>query len=322
MKRRDVLALLGGVAASAGVRAQPAPRPQRILWLSTASDPDPLLDSFREGLRSQGVVEGRHAVLELRYADNAAGLQPALAELERGGVDLVVSRGAQAIQATRLIKNVPVLFAISGDPVELGIAKSLARPGGNFTGATFLSLDLTAKRIELVKDFLPELRRLAVLSNTDHPGEKSEWRATQAAAQVLGLDLAYVPFAGAGGLDRALLGTREAAADAMLVFPDGVTFVHRAKLAEFALAQRLPSMFGWRDYCEAGGLISYGPDQRATYYWLAGYAARVLTRGEKPADLPIEQPTRFELTVNLNTASALGLTISPGFLARADKVIE
>ena len=322
MRRREFLAGFGAAAGSpVCLRAQSA-RTSRILWLSTASDPDPLLDSFRDGLRSQGLVEGRHVVLDVRYAPgNPAGLQPALAELARGGFDLVVSRGAQAIQATRLIKDSPVLFAISGDPVELGIAKNLARPGGNFTGATFLSLDLAGKRVELCKELLPDLRTLVVLSNTNHPGEGSEWRVTQEAARSLNVHPAYVPLAGQGELDRALAGLRDVGADAVLVFPDGVTFTHRVKIAQSALVNRLPSMFGWRDYCEAGGLVSYGPDQHATYYWLASYAARVL-RGEKPADLPIEQPSRFELTVNLKTAAALRLTISPGILIRADKVIE
>jgi putative ABC transport system substrate-binding protein len=321
MNRREIITGIGAaVTWSFDAGAQPT-RAYRILWLSTASEPDPLVASFREGLRSGGFIEGRHVVLELRYAiGNPAGLQPAPEELAGGSYDLIVSSGP-AIRSTRLIKETPVLVSISGDPVELGIAKSLARPGGNFTGATFLSLDLAEKRVELFKGILPALQRVAVLSNTDHPGEGSEWRATQTAAQTLGLDLAYAPFSGGNGLDRGLTVVRTAGVDAMLVFPDGVTMVHRAKLAAFAMANRLPSMFGWSEYCDAGGLISYGADQRATYYRLAGYAIRLL-RGEKAADLPIEQPTRFELTVNLNTARALGLTISPGFLARADKVVE
>jgi putative ABC transport system substrate-binding protein len=149
----------------------------------------------------------------------------------------------------------------------------------------------------------------------------AEWRVTQAAAQSLGIAVVYIPFAGAGELDGALARLRTTETDAMLVFPDGVTYVHRAKIADVAVTRRLPSMFGWRDYVEAGGLISYGPDQYATYYWLASYAARIL-RGEKAGDLPIEQPTKFELIVNLKTATALGLTISPGILVRADKLIE
>jgi putative tryptophan/tyrosine transport system substrate-binding protein len=320
MNRRDALALFVCATASvARARAQPV-RTYRILWLSTESQPDPFIDGFREGLRTQGLIEGQHVLLELRYAPgNPAGLQPVLAEPARGPFDLLVSSGP-AIRSTRLTRDQTVLFAISGDPVELGIAKSLARPGGNFTGATFLSLDLTAKRVELFKELLPDLRKLAVLSNTDHPGEGSEWRATQAAAASLGLELAYAPFVG-GEIDRGLAAISEAKADGMLVFPDGVTMAQRAKIAAFALTRRLPSMFGWSEYCEAGGLMCYGANQRETYVRLAGYAARLL-RGEKAADLPIEQPSRFELVVNLNAAKALDLALSPTFLARADKVIE
>jgi putative ABC transport system substrate-binding protein len=316
--------MIVGVGAAAAVpRSVPAQdhRTYRLLWLSTAADPDPLLDRFRDGLRSNGLVEGRHVSMEIRYAADAAGLQRVVAELPRGGFDLVVSRGAQAIQATRLIKDVPVLFAISGDPVELGMANSLAHPGRNFTGATFLSLDLAAKRVELCKELLPNLRTLAVLSNTNHPGERSEWRVTQEAARSLGIEPLYMPFAGVGELDAALARLPAAHADAMLVFPDGVTYVHRSKIADVALQSRRPSIFGWRDYAEAGGLLSYGPDQHATYHWLAGYAARVL-RGERAGDLPIQQPTTFELILNLKTAQALGLTVPPALLARADKVVE
>jgi putative tryptophan/tyrosine transport system substrate-binding protein len=321
MNRREIIAGLGTAAASSfGTRAQPA-RTYRILWLSTGSAPDPLANSFREGLRSHGLIEGRDVVLELRYAaGNPAGLLPAPAELAHGSFDLLVSSGP-AIRLTRVIKDFPVLFAFSGDPVELGVATSLARPGGNFTGATLLSLDLAAKRVELLADLLPGLRRLAVLSNTDHPGERSEWRATQTAVQALGLGLAYAPFFGGSELDRALAAVRDAGTDAVLVFPDTVTLAHRVKITAFAITHRLPSMFGWSAYCEAGGLMSYGPNQRAMYNRLAGYAVRLL-RGEKAAEMPIEQPTEFELTVNLKAAKAIGVEIPPTLLARADEVIE
>jgi putative tryptophan/tyrosine transport system substrate-binding protein len=217
--------------------------------------------------------------------------------------------------------DIPVLFAISGDPVELGLVKSLARPEGNFTGSTFLSLDLAGKRVELLKDVFPELRKFAVLSNTDHPGERSELRATREAAQKLRIEPAYVPFVGARGLDGALAAVADARPDAMLVFPEGATMVHRTKIAEFAVNHKLPSMFGWSEYCEAGGLLSYGANQRATYFRLATYADRIL-RGENPANLPVEQPTTFELAVNRKTAAALGIEIPRSIVLRADKVID
>ena len=172
-----------------------------------------------------------------------------------------------------------------------------------------------------MSELLPTLGTLAVLSQKNHAGEPSEYAATQQAAEALGISLAYVPLATSEEIGDALERVRAAAADAMLVFPDGVTLVHRVKIAEFAKSQRLPSMFGWREYCDAGGLASYGANQRSTYARLAVYADRIL-KGEKPSELPIEQPTKFELVINAKTAKALDLTIPPTLLARADEVIE
>jgi putative ABC transport system substrate-binding protein len=257
----------------------------------------------------------------LRYAPgNPAALKAMLPDILRTPADLIVSSGP-AILAMQAAADRPVLFAISGDPVELGIAESLSRPGKNFTGSTFMSLDLAQKRVQLLKELLPGMRTLAVLSQTNHPGEQSEHGATIAAADALSIRLAYVPFASAQELDNALDRIAAARADAMLVFPDGVTLVHRAKIAGFAATQRLPSMFGWREYCEAGGLVSYGGNQRATYFRLAAYADRLL-RGAKAADLPIEQPTKFELAINLKTAKAFNLAVPEPLLLQADETIE
>jgi putative ABC transport system substrate-binding protein len=286
------------------------------------SQPDPFLDGFRDGLRDRGYVEGKDVVFELHYAAGDPGaLRQVISELKQGNTDLVVSSGP-ATRAMTVVTGVPVLFALSGDPVELGVVKSLGQPGGNFTGSTFLSLEVAGKRVELLKDTFPTIRRLAVLSNTDHPGEQSEWRATQQAAHALEMDPVYVPFFGAEELDKALEVASNARADAILVFPEPVTMVRRTRLAEFAISQRLPSMFGWSEYCDAGGLLSYGANQRATYFWLATYADRIL-HGEKPANLPVERPTKFELVVNLKTAKALDIERAiSSILFRADKVIE
>jgi ABC-type uncharacterized transport system substrate-binding protein len=286
------------------------------------SQPDPFLDGFREGMRERGYVEGRNVVFDLHYAGgDLAALRQVISDLKQGNIDLAVSSGP-ATRAMKSVTDVPVLFALSGDPVELGVVKSLAQPGGNFTGSTFLSLELAGKRVELLKDIFPKLRTLAVLSNTDHPGEQSEWRATREASQALGIDPVYIPFFGVRELDKALGEVTDARADGLLVFPEPVTLIHRTRLAEFTISQRLPSMFGWSEYCDAGGLLSYGANQRATYSSLATYADRIL-RGEKPANLPVERPTKFELGVNLRTAKALGVeeAMSP-ILFRATKVIE
>ena len=317
------MTLVGGALAwPLAAHAQAPAKLYRILWVSTGTQPDPFLEGFREGLRARGYVEGKNVAFELHYAPgNHEALRQVVSELRRGNVDLAVASGP-ATRAMTAITDVPVLFAQSGDPVALGLVKSLAQPGGNFTGATFLSLELAGKRVELLKDIFPKLRRLAVLSNTDHPGEQSEWRATREAAEGLGVVPLYVPFVGAPELDKALAAAGEARADAILVFPDPVTLVQGTKIAQFAIKQRLPSMFGWSEYCDAGGLMSYGANQRATYFWLATYADKIL-RGEDPADLPVVQPTKFELAVNLKTARTLGIELdASSILFRADKVIE
>jgi putative ABC transport system substrate-binding protein len=324
MRRRDFIALAGiAVMCPRITRAQQSIKVYHIFWVSTESQPDPFLDGFREGLRERGYVEGKNVVFELHYATghDPDMLRQVISELKRSNIDLAVSSGP-ATRAMTDVTNVPVLFALSGDPVALGIVRSLNQPGGNFTGSTFLSLELAAKRVELLKDIFPKLRALAVLSNTDHPGEQSEWQITQRASHALGMAPIYIPFFGERELDKALEVASKVRADAILVFPEAVTMVHRAKLAEFAISQRLPSMFGWSEYCDAGGLLSYGANQRATYYSLATYADRIL-HGEKPADLPVVRPTKFELAVNLKTASVLGVQgAMSSILFRADKVIE
>ena len=328
MDRRSFLRTLatGLLSAPLAAEAQQAGRPHRIGWLSAGSQPDPFLEGFREGLRRLGYVEGQTITFEVRHAQgNLEALNAGAAELAQSNVGLIVA-SLTAVRAARVLKDIPILFTISGDPVEAGLAKSLSRPGGNLTGITFLSLEVAGKRVELLKQALPRLRTLAVLSNTDHPGEKAELRATEAAAQALGINLIYVafsqsPFGASPELGKALETIRRAQPDAMVVFPEGATMAYRHDLASFGIAQRLPSMFGWSEYADAGGLMSYGASQRDTHARLAIYADKIL-KGAKPADLPIEQAAKFELVINLKTAKALGLTIPPSLLQRADQVIE
>ena len=321
MRRREFITLLGFSAWPRVLQAQQPAKIHVILWVSTEAQPDPFIAGFREGMRAHGYVEGQNLAFVLRYAPgDPEAVQAMLPELLAVSADLIVSSGP-AIRAMRATTGKPVLFAISGDPVELGLAESLSRPGRNFTGSTFLSLDLAQKRVQLLRELLPSLRTLAILSNTTHPGEQAEHEATQKAADALAIRLAYVPFRSGRDLDDALARVRGAGPEAMLVFPDGVTMVRRARIADFAKAHRLPSMFGWREYCDAGGLASYGASQRATYTRMAAYADRLL-KGENPAELPIEQPTAFELVINVKTAKALGVEVPPTLLARADEVIE
>jgi putative tryptophan/tyrosine transport system substrate-binding protein len=326
LNRRAVLVAFLATLLPSLALAQKSPGPVRIGWLSAGSAPDPFLDGFREGLRKLGYVEGSNVVLEVRHANGS------LDALRAGAADLVQAKVAliaaslTAVRAARAIKDIPIVYVISGDPVEAGLAKSLSRPGGNLTGSTFLSLEIAGKRVELLKEAVPGLRSLAVLSNTDHPGEKSELRATEAAAQKLGINVVYVafrqsPFGESPELGKALEIIRQTQPGAMVVFPEGATMANRVKLANFAAAERLPSMFGWSEYVDAGALMSYGASQREAHARLAAYADRIL-KGARPEDLPIEQPTKFELVVNLKTAKALALTLPPALLLRADRVLE
>src|SRR6516164_2964666 len=239
MRRRDFIALIGGTMARPLVaRAQQATKLHRILWVSTQTQPDPFFDGFREGLRAQGYVEGKNVVFELHYAPgDPLALRKIVSELKRGDVDLAVSSGP-ATRAMSAVTEVPVLFALSGDPIALGVVKSLAQPGTNFTGATFLSLELAGKRVELLKDVYPALRKLVVLSNRDHPGEQSEWQATQQVARGLGIEPVYVPFFGINEVDDALARVASERADGIVVFPEPATMVLRAKLAQFAITNR------------------------------------------------------------------------------------
>ncbi len=321
MRRREFLTSLGSAAIWPFAGRAQTGKVYIILWVSTEAQPDPFIAGFREGMRERGYVEGQNLAFVLRYAPgDPAAVRAMLPELLAVPADLIVSSGP-AIQAMKAATGRPVLFAVSGDPVALGIVQSLARPGRNFTGSTFLSLEVAQKRVQLLRELLPDLQTLAVLSYASHPGEPSEHEATKAAAGALSIDLVYAPFGSGPELERALERVRASGAGAMLVFPDAVTMVHRAKIAEFALTHRLPSMFGWREYCEAGGLASYGANQRATYVRLAAYADRLL-RGENSAELPVEQPTEFELIINMRTARALGLEIPATLLLRADELIE
>jgi putative ABC transport system substrate-binding protein len=233
MRRREFITLAGSAAVWPLV-AQSQHRPSKtysILWVSTESQPDPFIAGFREGMREHGYVEGQNLAFILRYAPgDPAALRAMLPDLLRVPADLIVSSGP-AIVAMKATTVKPVLFAISGDPVELGLAESLSRPGKNFTGSTFMSLDVAQKRVQLLKELLPDMRSLAILSWKPHPGEKSEHKATIDAADALSIRLSYVPFDSGAELDSALERVATAHADAMLVFPDGVTLVHRAKIA-------------------------------------------------------------------------------------------
>jgi ABC-type uncharacterized transport system substrate-binding protein len=310
--------------------AQPPARVARIGYLLTSSLESPetraVLTAFREGLGDLGYVEGQNIVIEYRSAEGRIERFADLArELVALKVELIVAgatptaRGARQATAT-----LPIVAFAMGDPVGDGLVASLARPGGNVTGSTFLGPQLVPKRLELLKTLLPRASRIAVLW---HPGAFSDrtmgemWKETEAAAQTLGVHLQRAEVRAAADIEGAFSRMAAERADAVLVFPSTLLFNERARLVAFAARHRLPAMFNAREFVERGGLIGYGASLADLIRRSAIYVDKIL-KGAKPADLPVEQPTKFELTVNLKTAKALGLTVPRSLLVRADHVIE
>ena len=273
-------------------------------------------------MRERGYVEGSDHELEVRYAGRDYSRIPALVqELLSSKVDLVVTAGPMTRAAPFLAQSVPVVFGFSGDPVDAGIVASFARPGGNATGVSMLQLDIASKRVELLKETAPAVARVAILANPDHPGVGSELKVTREAATSLGLESELFEPNNDATLPAALEAVRTSRSDAVLVFPDALTLTHREEIARLAMRMRAPSIFGWKIYAQAGGLVSYGPVQADAYTRLAYFVDRII-KGAKPSELPVERPTKLELVVNLKTAQAVGLAVPPTLIARADEVIE
>ena len=328
MDRRTFLsALTGGLlAAPLAAEAQQARKIYRIGFLAATVETTRAVDTgfykaFRQGLSDLGYVEGQSLAIEHRSGADRARLADLASELVRLRVALIVAGGPASWAAKTATETIPIVFAFSGDPVLAGFVASLARPAGNMTGFTFLSYELAAKRLELLKEVAPRVSRVAVLADPAHPGEERELREAQGSARSLGLSLQNYRVRTSIDVDGAFDAILKEDTHALLVFPDGVTFTHREQIAEFAARRRLPSVFGWREYAEAGGLISYGPNREESYRRIALYVDKI-RKGAKPADLPVEQPTKFEMVINLKIAKALGLTIPQSILQRADRVIE
>jgi putative tryptophan/tyrosine transport system substrate-binding protein len=324
MRRREFITLLGGAGAAwpLGARAQ-APHPIRIGTLHVYSPPDPWLEALRQGLRDFGYAEGRNIQFEERWAEGRNDRLDGLAqELIDSKVDiLVVMMGPALVAARRKTSTVPIVMAVSGDGVGTAGVASLARPGGNVTGVTLMSPDLVGLRLALLREAAPAAKRIAVLYSAAEPPTERELRETEAAAQTLGVTLQPVEASNVDALNQAFSNAIAGGADALLTFPHVFAFFHRRRIAELAAQHRLPAMYGWREYAAAGGLMAYGPNVAATIRRAASFVDHII-KGANPADMPIEQPTHFELVINLKTAKALGLEVPPMLLARADEVIE
>jgi putative tryptophan/tyrosine transport system substrate-binding protein len=321
VRRREVMALLGGAATwPLAVRAQQAAMPV-IGFLNPASTEaltDPLR-AFRQGLRDTGYVEGENVAISYAVADNQPERLSALAaELVRRPVDVIVATGGSASVAKAATTTIPIVFNVNDDPVRLGLVASLARPGGNLTGVNFVTAELVAKRLELLRELVPAVTRVAVLVNPSQPAlSQATLRDMEPAARAMGMQIQVLNATTSNEIDA----VARQRADALFVSPDPLFLSRRMQLTHLASRHAIPSAYALRDYVVAGGLMSYGTSLTDAYRQVGVYTGRIL-KGTKPSDLPVVQPSKFELVINLQAARLLGLTVPPTLLARADEVIE
>src|SRR5215217_467471 len=325
MRRRQVIASLGaaalnGLVKPAGAQA-PAGKTWRLGYLAPASIPH-LLDAFKKGLHDLGYVEGQNLMIEYRFGEGPAQIFDKLAaNLVQLAPDVIVTVATPAtIAAKRATNTIPIVVATAGDLVGNGIVQSLSRPGGNVTGTTLYGLELSQKRLEVLKEAVPSVKQVTVLGNSDNVYNLRIWEDTVPAATGLGLRAVAVMVAGTGSLDKSFEDIRKTRPDALIV-SDASFNAAREQITRLAAEHRLPTMYEAREFVEAGGLISYGPNIAQMSYRAAAFVDKVL-KGSRPADLPVEQPSAFELCINMRSARALALTIPPTLLARADEVIE
>jgi putative tryptophan/tyrosine transport system substrate-binding protein len=313
-------AMLGAVWPSAGL-AQQARKIYRIAVL--AYEPSPAIDGLHHGLRDLGYLEGRDVTFEYAWAGSRTERFSVLADgLVRRKVDLIVTWGTPAaLAAKKATSTIPIVMGAIGDPVGVGIVTSLAHPGGNITGLSSLAVDLEAKRLELLKELVPRLARVAVLWNPDNPALMVSSRSAIAAAQKLDVKLTFVPVKEVSTLEVVLNGVSQHNPDGLLVMAEPSLIAQGRRIAAFAAKGRLPAVYSYPEHAKAGGLLTYATSYYDLFRRVATYVDRI-AKGARPGDLPIEQPTKFEMIVNLKTARALGLTIPPSLLLRADQVIE
>jgi putative ABC transport system substrate-binding protein len=322
MRRRELLEFCGAalIAWPAMARSQQPGKHNRVGFLRVGPPPPSFIEPFRQGLRELGYVEGQNIVIEYALTKSAAEIPDVAAELVRLKVDVLLASGTPSVvPASKAAGPIPVVFIAALDPVATGLAASLARPGGNVTGLSAVHADVTGKRMQMLTEALPRLTKIAFLVRTNSPATAQYVREAEAAVRILGIELQILSVRDPSELEGAFVSAQTAGA--VLVVDDAVFTAQRTKIAELALKNRLPTMSGLRETVDAGGLMAYGPHYGDLYRRAATHVHKILN-GAKPADLLIEQPTVFELVVNLKTAAALGLTIPPLILARADEVIE
>jgi putative ABC transport system substrate-binding protein len=325
MARKTIIVLLVGLAL-ASVHLADAQQPKKIPRIGYVSGGpgNESFEAFRQGLRELGYVEGKSVLIEYREARGRLDLMPALVdELVQQKVDVIVATNNVVIRAAKkATKTIPIVMRSSLDPVAAGYVNSLARPGGNITGLTNLGRDLSAKRVELLKEIFPKMSRIAVLWDADGPGPKVAFKEYQAAALAFNLHVQSLEVRGPKpDFEKAFQAVQKGRADALIIVINPVIRQHLGKVLDFSFKNRIPSMNEGRDIVEAGGLLSYATNNLDLYRRAAVYVDKIL-KGAKPADLPVERPTKFELVINLKTAKQIGVTIPPNVLVRADKVIK
>jgi putative ABC transport system substrate-binding protein len=325
MRRREFLTLLGGAAVGWPLSgsAQTQPKIARVGVVSSATATyKPASEAFRQGLRELGYVEGETIVLEVRSAEGRFERIPELvAELLRLKVDVLVAVGSPAVlEAKNATQTIPIVM-VATDPVGLGLVGSLSRPGGNVTGLSYLSEEIIAKRLQLLKELVPRLARVGVLKNPMVPSHPTYWKEIEVAAQKLGVALEALEVRGPEDFDAVFATAKEHNAQALLAFDDGLTMTYRSRITALAAGSHLPVMYPFREFPDTGGLMSYGASVVHVFRLAATFVDKIL-KGAKPADLPVEQPTKFELVINVGVAKALGLAIPQSLQLRADEVIE
>jgi len=320
MKRREFIAVVGGATAwSLAARSQHT-TPSRIGFLRVGPPPPTYMGGLRDGFQEQGLVEGRDFVIEYALAQSAAQISETAVQLARAKPDIIIAAGTPSVFPARdAAGHIPVVFVTTFDPVATGLVPSLARPGGNITGLTVMSSDLTGKRLELIKEFFPAFTKVAILVRDSSPTAPEYIQQSRFAAEKLGLALDVLTERQPADLEKLIVDAR--AFDALVVGDDTEFTTFRNKIAELAISNKVPTIHGLREMVDAGGLMAFGPSFHDIYRRVASQVKKIL-QGVKPGDLPVEQPAKFEVVVNVRTARALGLQLPPMLMARADEVIE
>jgi putative tryptophan/tyrosine transport system substrate-binding protein len=326
MRRREFITLLGSGAISWPLAAYAQGKPPVVGWLAARPRVrGAVTEGFVEGLRDAGFVEDQQVIIDYRSADDQLDRLPALAaKLVEQQVAVIAAPGSMALAAAAkgATSTIPIVFMIGSDPVELGLVKSLSHPGGNLTGVAYLNVEVAAKRLELLHRLVPDAKSIALFVNRENPLETQvQVRTAEAAVKLLGMRLRVFEVASPSDLDAAFASVAEEHIDAVHIGVDGLFGTNRARLIGLAARYRVPTSYPWREFTVEGGLMNYGANIREQFHQVGAYAARIL-RGEKPADMPVQRPTKFGFVLNLKTARSLGIEVSPSLLALADEVIE